>query len=1271
MASPSTHGITGAAASTFAPDALTGSEASPFAPVTWTDSEEVWTDPRGSARELDHLATVIRDFLTGTGPPLTSEFMHAFVATLFEGRGMHTYTDRPSFVQTLPAARMKFLLQVLDALRSVCMIETHLPVFTETGTEEMQRVTLGKILNEITKEHGHEKVIGDTLYTCDFHQESLIVHMLSAMMIAFLWETQTCFDDEEFATGAFRKTFISCFIALFHDIGKPCTTQTTHSARNWLAYPCHGEMGGSLLQQLLISGAYSEWFTTQDIETITHTVCIHMCGYHVSDPKSPEAEHKWPLLATAPESCKRYLTTLSVADHFGAIGKTSDLENDRKFMMSRGPLDRSLNCPDNTLAKFIPKNGLNGIMVVLHGHSASGKSTLAQSLAERYGGVVCSRDESMMIVVSAIMASQSGSAATPVSYRAAYEFYSRNRKLKAYGASGDKSPSELVNEHMRNKIAKGLSDGKIVIVDSLIMMYEGARAVIPDIANNALVIGITVARTAPITEADGERLGMTVEEQINLIAKGARRGILDAFHSMDGMSLGAMKSRSSNRFPSSTPCPNWQPHLCFNYTWNTSTALGLAIIEECLTNAVEAMATSGSVDVNKMHAIHYINWLYNKHGATGMFESLRGSGFTVSHGMFKGSSVEQRYIIVKYRENTRNWTTWGRECRGIELWLNNFDKWIVISFKLQRGPEVLTGTQVERGLRATQDVSDATDKSELNTFSQELCDVIGILQTSSATPGWRTSSKADGSTLIVKLFPLDSAVGQAMMEAIELCGDDFAKMVRNSFLKLGVVGVIGTQGTFSVSDDMQPYMVTAIAADCGIADDAIAAYAKMRSCVQGLEDLCEPFFERIVRLYNQNPRPDSHSHTFMFEAICKDREDAWSRAQKTMSWGELTVAVAGLPVDVIDSLLSELSDDLLGELADSLIDTYQVDNWALVKLIVQHLSTGSPSKAQSCARRVHTELATSYPVSFMRFLGLSTVAGDQIQFVPHYDVNNGIFDEPYWWNIADTNQIVSMMDNLGCVIRGEMTLPEFLATHPPNNTVPVRAVYVDVEGFVLYTPSKDGGVCYSKLKTDEYYKAHKYKPQYLAFYVELAKTAMGRFPLADIVSSFFNGLDARLLASCTQLLSIMSSNEEMLVSKLQEKAQKAFPRMPAAARPKVLLNNGIDEINEHIFNAFVPQFPELRNIALPRTCTLTPVQHRQTVVVPALKAIVMKSQPWETDVMARITELIEATKTGTMKSTIGELFEFCLASGGARDEVDTVPESASAYAGAGAGTGST
>ncbi len=102
--------------------------------------------------------------------------------------------------------------------------------------------------------------------------------------------------------------------------------------------------------------------------------------------------------------------------------------------------------------------------------------------------------------------------------------------------------------------------------------------------------------------------------------------------------------------------------------------------------------------------------------------------------------------------------------------------------------------------------------------------------------------------------------------------------------------------------------------------------------------------------------------------------------------------------------------------------------------------------------------------------------------------------------------------------------------------------------------------------------------------------------------------------------------------------------MPSAAKVKVLLNNGIPEIGDHIFSAFVSHFPELQNIALPRTCTLLPDQHRQNVVIPALKAIVMKSQPWETDPLSRITELMEATKAGTVKSTVGDLFEFCLAS---------------------------
>jgi len=545
------------------------------------------------------------------------------------------------------------------------------------------------------------------------------------------------------------------------------------------------------------------------------------------------------------------------------------------------------------------------------------------------------------------------------------------------------------------------------------------------------------------------------------------------------------------------------------------------------------------------------------------FES---EGFSVTvPAIAKGTPWQNKIISIKYQENCNKWhSVWQLEARGVELYLSDSDEICVLSGKLLRGPEGLTSTQLKT-VSSTQDL-DSVHDSSLAIFPSIHQDVMLKLRSRSSKPltnRWVLTSKVDGSMVCVNIHDPESEMGKMLIELITGFGDDFAKKCLSIGLSMGAVIKIGTQSAFTVSPDMQSYVVTTILADCGMNTFAINECAATMTCTDAL-DKCELFFAKCIQLRDFNMVPGATGNTLIFEAVCQDRRDAWKR-------------------------------------------------------------------------RIHTELAVSYPASFMRLLGLSTSFPGSFVHRPHFDiVNSGLFKVPVWWEIYSVDVITDMVDSLSDVIRGKMTVTEYMELYPPSVDFSADSTYFDSEGFVLYVMNNSKWINL-KIKSIEYYNTHKYhsieyynahadKADYL---IALSREARGRFPLADVVAAFFTDLPERLNMFCTNVcreLITYGPTRMAMIARFPGQTRTTFLSKNLDVQCKMLINSHFPEFDALMLTCFATSFPELGTIVLPQDGS-------KQSTMPALKTILMKVQPWKHDFDVRTYDLT---------SLLDDLFTFCV-----------------------------
>jgi hypothetical protein len=308
------------------------------------------------------------------------------------------------------------------------------------------------------------------------------------------------------------------------------------------------------------------------------------------------------------------------------------------------------------------------------------------------------------------------------------------------------------------------------------------------------------------------------------------------------------------------------------------------------------------------------------------------------------------------------------------------------------------------------------------------------------------TQKADGSLGAITVY---SGMALKIMKAyIETYGTDVAKVVANKSLEMTqgkFMVVLATQGTKSLSEDMTSFATTSIFG--GIRDkEGTPLVSRSEMSTNTPLEIWQKHGSKVLKrvFAVHDPAyakyPDD-SITLMFEMLCAKNRDAFPGG------------------------------------------------------------------------KFHDEFACNATKDQFLFLGLG-YASLEVN-IPHCVIDiNGAFQQPVFWKIENGEQVSNMIRDLQQVMRKSMTIEVFLEVYPPMN--PEEFDELHPEGFVLFgyvssetTPihmayGLPGILTYAKVKTLDYYMAHKFKVENLEALVRCGHEAPGQFPLCDKLFSIYS-----------------------------------------------------------------------------------------------------------------------------------------------------------------------
>jgi hypothetical protein len=239
---------------------------------------------------------------------------------------------------------------------------------------------------------------------------------------------------------------------------------------------------------------------------------------------------------------------------------------------------------------------------------------------------------------------------------------------------------------------------------------------------------------------------------------------------------------------------------------------------------------------------------------------------------------------------------------------------------------------------------------------------------------------------------------------------------------------------------------------------------------------------------------------------------------------------------------------------------------------------------------VHDELAVSYPFTSIQLL--STSFGDEkITSIPHFVSSDIIFKssfkEPLWWKINNGNKVSDMLNDLSSCLRTHDRQKEesnFLKKYVPDNKYNNKLDTFHYEGFVLYSRN---GIAneydYNKVKTEEYYKAHKYRKENITYLSELGVYASDIFPITKIVNFFANNFNDTVDILCKNIKKILNEEVEnnILYKGLPEKAQISYKKQSHENKIKMLINAS-NLWYDVAYDEFVKIIPQIKESSMSR-----------------------------------------------------------------------------------------
>jgi arginine repressor len=549
------------------------------------------------------------------------------------------------------------------------------------------------------------------------------------------------------------------------------------------------------------------------------------------------------------------------------------------------------------------------------------------------------------------------------------------------------------------------------------------------------------------------------------------------------------------------------------------------------------------------------------------------------------ASISKSLMLIKYIDalyGERFWKNkWARQARGTVLFIHPITKKVhVLSYKLQRGAEVVTGQQKKAGIEETENIIGGNT----GIFDDEQQATMDALIGEKAFETYATS-KGDGSLCVWTLY---TDFAKLVMDCvIEAFGSPLAKLIRDQSHAASdgkYLAVLSTQGTifegFQRLSHMAPYMVTACLAGTKLVEaGTLREFARTHTHFEAWNRWGSAFISSLMSgpLFCGDEWQND-AQTFLFEAICPNRTDPFT-----------------------------------GDEHIELAISYDIP-------MLYFLGTSICSKFAYIPHMLYRQICIAQGVEFPT-----------------------TFREPLWWHIRDgdgESTVSALLAGFSAVARHQMTQVEFLRAYPPSNVgldltddALLASIPLDIEGLVLMTPlffesdnidlfvllgiKKTG---YSKAKTVEYYNTHKFKMKFVAYYLDLYQyeIARSRFPLVTRIADFFGPGNIReaLTTICHSVMTLLDgtatyadadieqSYKAKYVSLLPAKAARGFDNRPFDVQCKMMINIASSAFGADLIPLFASVF---ESIQVPDEADVV----ARSEMGLMLKGVVMSLKPWE------------------------------------------------------------
>jgi hypothetical protein len=723
--------------------------------------------------------------------------------------------------------------------------------------------TLGSLLETISQNHIHR----DGNYKCDFHQESLMTHLLTCALVV--------------AEASLEDPICSMvtLAALLHDIGKYAAVEKisreseSTGCRRYTAFPLHGELGGLTLQGIDLDIPSEMW------KNICRVTSIHMnCGYHADKP-TDLSEAAIAMLSFEHPDVQKMIAYLSLGDRLGRFAHDGSVDKSGRAIFNRyiSAVTRQSIVP----AIFTESDNPLGTIITLLGPSCAGKTTLSRQLIEYLSPLnkrvtVVSRDTIMCMRASSnskitLEAVQQFTPVTGKEYAKLYQIYKQKKLARS------------VNDSLKNVIHEILQRNEICILDTVATLFMPASEIYPPSVREAVRINIFLNRMTPLNINDVHKLGLNSIEELRKITGAGSDDLLKRLPFPENGSM--RKSYLQTIFTAasvdelSRPEALARSHINFSVSWNFErtfedyTTVLLPFLTS-ITNVVETNA----VCTDRLSLSELVTYLYQKY--SGNIARIKTWFFDRSY-IFKSTGTAKGFFVVYYQEGKKvKWYyKWARQARGTILYINN-NVATVISQKLQRGAECLTMMHHQAGIDATENTFFDDD---LKDFDENQIYTMKALRYGEENYNGYLSSKSDGSLLAVtifhrdpQIFPVTTAVTDAITEA-----DEFARTVYSCCSERNWYLILSSQRTLFLGENIQGYTITALAVALGVyTQDEIEVIAKNTSAAKVAATVINKFVEKIDFFLENSPELEFERTgilTLSFETICKNRKDPWGQ----------------------------------------------------------------------------------------------------------------------------------------------------------------------------------------------------------------------------------------------------------------------------------------------------------------------------------------------------------------------------------------------------------